>query len=117
MGVGTWLGGTYKDAIFPVSFGHNLSATGGQGYYRDLADLGKDLSAGRGKFCEIFSIKCASAFAKASAGQEFIRISVRISIKSADFRIKRASSCLKTSKSVEKFGKMYRNGQKLYRNG
>jgi hypothetical protein len=40
--------------------------------------------------------KLASAFAKASAGQEFIRKCVRISIKSADFRIKRASSCLKT---------------------
>jgi len=61
------------------------------------------------------SIKCASAFAKASAfvpmesglrtdksaGQEFIRKSVRISIKSADFRIKRASSCKKRSKTFE----------------
>jgi len=42
--------------------------------------------------------------------RKFIRKSVRISIKGADFRTKRASSCLKTSKVVEKFGKMYRNG-------
>jgi len=37
MGVGTWLGGAYKDAICVVLFGHNYR------YYRDLADLDKSL--------------------------------------------------------------------------
>ena len=73
MGVGTRLGGAYKDAICPICFGHNYR------YYQDLAGLDKDLSAGRGKFCEIFSIRCEFRWKSVGIG----------SIKSADFRIKK----------------------------
>ena len=43
MGVGAWLGGAYEDAIGLFCFWHSSSATGGQGYYRDLAGSGKSL--------------------------------------------------------------------------
>jgi hypothetical protein len=47
--------------------------------------LGKDLSAGRGKFCEIFSIKCA----------------LRWGAWAIWYRTKRASLCKKRSKTFE----------------
>jgi len=57
---------------------------------------------------------CAVEFGEFGQGginqkRKFIRISVRISIKSADFRTKRASSCKKRSKTIENIRKFAKN--------
>ena len=94
-------------------------------YLRKSECSGSGFSKTRPGTRRLFRTKRASAFAKASdfvpkglrtdksAGQEFIRKCVRISIKSADFRIKRASSCFET---VEPFDKLRAGTLKTFEN-